>query len=183
MKNLPIMYLFIILCLVLTATVVNAASLTQSDVDEYIKSMHQLKNSDDQQIKNLEASLKNNTNLKFDTDKNGKIAIVSQILEQLDAPQVAVLSRVVSKANFSNISDWAAVADKVTAAMMAVETSKEEPMDMSEMTPEMIASLPPAMQEQMKGAIRMMNAVKNVPQSDIKLINANYTKLQALMDK
>jgi len=52
------------------------------------------------------------------------------------------------------------------------KSSKEEvDVDISQLTPEILEMVPPQMREQMEGALRLMNAVKNVPEQDIKLVN------------
>jgi hypothetical protein len=173
--------MFFMACLSLLSSFVQAQSLSQSDIDKYIKSYDLLTNSDDPKIKSLEESLKNNSDVKFDTDENGKFAVVTQMVKLLNDKQVDAITDVAEDAGFSSLGNWTQVADKVSAAMLAVEFAKE-PMDTSQFSPEMLAGLPPEMRAQMEGVVRMIKAVKHVPAADISMVKKNYSKLERLME-
>lgn len=183
MINLHIRKVVLGLALSLMANACFAFDLSQDHINDYLQSIDLLQNSDDQMIKALENSLKNNKDFKFDTDEDGNIKIVSQMLAHVSDGEERALTGVIEDAGFSSLSEWAKVADRIGAAMMAIEMNKNPmDMDMSEITPEMMEMMPPAIKEQMAGALRMMDAVKNVPKEDIKIVQENYAKLMQKMD-
>jgi hypothetical protein len=181
MKYFTINRIFIALLLLLGAASAQSQSLSQASIDKYIQSIDMFMNTDDAEIKAIEESFINNQTVKFDTDGDGNIKIMSQMIATLDSSQVDSLSKVAETAGFDSIKDWTAIGDKVSAAMMAIEMEKES-VDMSEMTPEMMAMVPESMRQQMEGAMRVMKALETVPAADIAIVKANYTELQKHMD-
>lgn len=174
--------LVLIFTLNLTINLAYAVDLSKSNINDYLKSIEQLQNSDSKEIRALENSLKNNQNFKFDTDKDGKIRVVTHMLSQINDDQESVLLDIVEDSGFSSLSQWADVADRVTAAMLAVEMKKNPmDMDMSELTPEMLEMMPPAAKEQMQAVLRVVKAVEKVPAEDIEIVQANYAKLSKFM--
>ncbi|MDT0595145.1 hypothetical protein [Glaciecola petra] len=171
----------IILFLLFVAASAQSQSLSQSTLEKYIKSIDMFVNTDNKEIKAIEESFKNNQNFNFDTDSNGNISIMSQMLGQLDSSQMDAISEVAEDAGFDSIKEWASIGDRVSAAMMAIEMEKE-PVDMSELTPEMMAMVPESMRQQMEGAIRVMKAIEKVPAADIAIVKANYEELKKHMD-
>lgn len=161
--------------------IAQAQSLTQNDVDNYIKSIELFNLSDDPEIKSIESQLKSGDSFVLDTNEDGKFAVVSQMLDTLSDSQKDVLTSVTKQAGFSSLNTWATIADSTTSAMMALEMAKE-PLDMSELTPEMIEMMPKEMRSQMESTLRLVTALKNVPKNDLELVKANYAKLSALAD-
>lgn len=86
--------------------------------------------------------------------------------------QIAAIAR----AGGFTTDNWATTGDRVMLAYMAAKMEKESPAaraeleQMEKMGPEMLAQLPPAMAEQMRGVIAMVQAVKNVPAGDVAVI-------------
>lgn len=181
MKLLTIKQILVVFTLALVATSSQAGSLSQSDLDKYIRSIELMKASDSETIKSIEESLHNNDNMSFDIDENGNIALMSQMFNALSGDQKSALEGLVDNAGFSSLSKWISLGDKVSAAMIALEM-KKNPVDTSEMTPEMLAMIPPEMRKQFEGAMRIMEAAKKVPADDIAIVEANYSKLQAVME-
>jgi hypothetical protein len=87
---------------------------------------------------------------------------------------------VVKDAGFESLKQWASTGDRISAAMIAIEMQKD-PVDMSEMTPEMIAMVPESMRQQIEGAMRMIKAVEKVPAEDIAIVKTNYDGLMKHM--
>lgn len=181
MKQSLVNRIYIALFLLIAAATAQSQSLSQSTIEKYIKSIDMFVNTDNPEIKAIEESFKNNQSFNFDTDANGNISIMSQMLGELDSSQVDALSEVAEDAGFDSIKEWASIGDRVSAAMMAIEM-EEEPVDMSEMTPEMMAMVPESMRQQIEGAMRIMKAVQNVPADDIAIVKANYDELKKHMD-
>jgi hypothetical protein len=173
--------IFVIFFLVVAAGVSHSQSLSQSVIDKYMDSIEMFMTTDDPEIKSIEESFKNNQNFSFDTDEDGNIRIMSQMLEKLESSQVDALSDVIEDAGFDSVKEWAAVGDRVSAAIMAIEM-ENEPVDVSEMTPEMLAMVPESMRKQIEGVMRVMKAVEKVPADDIKIVKANYAGLKKYMD-
>jgi hypothetical protein len=74
--------IFVIFLLVVAAGVAPSQSLSQPVIDKYMDSIEMFMNTDDPQIKSIEESLKSNQNFSFDTDEDGNIRIMSQMLKQ-----------------------------------------------------------------------------------------------------
>ncbi len=180
MKFYIIKFWFGALMLSLCAAAAHAEKLSQSNMDKYIESIDALVNSENKNIKAIQAKLQQGQNVQFDVDENGNIALMSQMLKHLDAPMLDALTDIVEDSGFDSVQNWASVGDKVSAAMMAIEMRKQ-PMDMSQMTPEMIAMMPENMRAQIEGAMRLIKATENVPEEDITLVQANYEKLKKHM--
>ena len=162
-----------------------AADLSQSNIDAYIKSINLVKASDNPIIEGIKNKLESGEELafNFDVDENGNIALVSQMMKNLDAKQLSVLGDMVEDGGFSSVDEFSSVGDKISAAMMAIEMEKSgDEMDMEGLTPEMMQMMPAEMREQMEGVMRMMKAAKNVPKGDIDMVKVNYSKLEQAMD-
>lgn len=172
---------FIAIFLLLVTASAQSQSLSQSNIDKYIKSVDMFVNTNNPAVKAIEESFRKNQNIEFDTDADGNISIMSQLLGKLDSSQRDAISEMAEDAGFDSIEEWASIGDRVSAAMMAIEMEKE-PVDMSQMTPEMMAMVPESMRQQMEGAMRMIKAVKNVPATDIAIVKANYDELSKHMD-
>lgn len=181
MKQAVASGIFIALVLLFGTTNAQSQSLSQSTIDKYIKFIDMLMTSDDPEIKAIEDSFNNTQGFNFDTDANGNISIMTQMLGQLAPSQIDALTEVAEDAGFDSIKEWALIGDKVSAAMMAIEMEKE-PVDMSEITPEMMAMVPESMRKQMEGAMRMLKAAEKVPAADIAIVKANYDELMKQMD-
>lgn len=182
MKHSALTVIFIALILLFGATSVHSQSLTQSSIDKYIKSIDMFMNTDNPKINAIEESFTNNQGINFDTDADGNISIMSQMLSQLNSSQKDALTVLAEDAGFDSIEQWASTGDKVSAAMMAIGM-ENEPVDMSEMTPEMMAMIPESMRKQMEGAMRMVKAVEKVPAADIVIVKANYDELMKHMER
>lgn len=180
MERLLINRIITILVLSIFSFSVLAGSLSQGSLDQYIQSMELLKNSTNKEIISIRDGFQNNTQIKFDVDEQGNIAIMSQAIKQLDDSKIGALNKVIKAADYNSIDTWTKVGDKIAAAMMAFQM-KKEPTDLSQMTPDMLAAMPESMRAQIEGAMRMMKAAQKVPEGDIALIKANYSKLQNLM--
>jgi hypothetical protein len=180
MKYIAINRIFIFLLLLLGAASAQSQNLSQASIEKYIKSVDMFMNADNAELKAIEESVKNNQSFKFDTDGDGNVRIMSQMIETLSSSQLDVLNKVAEEAGFDSIKEWTAIGDKVTAAVMAIEMEKEA-VDMSEITPEMMAMMPDSMRKQMEGAVRIMKALEKVPAADIAIVKANFAELQKHM--
>ncbi|WP_395341361.1 hypothetical protein PN836_019060 [Ningiella sp. W23] len=155
-----------------------SAALSDGIIDKYVSSINQIKSSDNPNVQSIEGSLMNN-GMSFDVDSDGKIALASQMLAGLESAQVDALEDVVEDAGFDDLDEWIDISNRVSAAMLAIEM-ENEPMDMSELTPEMMQMMPQTMRDQLEGTLRMLEAAKDVPQADIDVVKANMSKLDSL---
>lgn len=154
--------------------------LSQKNIDDYLKFLELVQQSEDPVIQSIEASIENSENINLALDSEGKIGFTQQMLAALSSSQKAALNALIESASLPEINQFAVSADNIMAAMIALEI-KKNPVDTSAFNPEMISQLPAEVQQQIKSAMQMFEAVKSVPQSDINLVKKNYSKLQEIM--
>lgn len=180
MKTSFITKVFVFVSFLVLSMSAQSEDLSQALIDKYADSIKFLKSSDDKHIKAIEEKVLSNPDIDFDLDENGQFSIVRNLISSLDAKSVEALSDAVEDLGFSSLDSWALIGDKVGGAMAAINL-QNEPVDLSEMTPEMIAMMPESMRADFEDLLGAIEAVKNIPEADIELVRKNFSKLSVLM--
>lgn len=147
------------------------------------------------QVQRFVASMKEVNVLGEEMEKAGKNEVLRKKMQPMEGEKFAPytkssgllktefpddykkLGTVVSGHGFSSVEDWAGTADSVMHAYMANkmgEPKKQLEAAKAQMTPEMMAAMPPEAQAQMKQGMQMMEALSQVSQSDRDAV-AQYT--------
>ncbi len=87
------------------------------------------------------------------------------ILKEKYGPEYGKLGDIVKKHGFSSQEEWANVGDAVMLSYMALKAEKEPGFEKAatELTPEMMAQIPPETRAQVEKTMKMMNAIKAAP--------------------
>lgn len=95
------------------------------------------------------------------------------------------LGSIVSTHGFSSVEEWASVGDSVMLTYIAMKMERENP-EFSEMasqiTPEMMAMMPPEAQAQMQQSLMLMDAISDVPASNKQVVGPFMPQLDAWAD-
>jgi len=107
-------------------------------------------------------------------------------LAALKAQQPADYAKVgelIAPHGFSSTALWAEIADKVMAAYFALSMEGQGGMpQMGQMTPEMLAMMPPEVRAQFEGAQSMQKAIQSVPAEDKQLVAPYKARIDQLTD-
>ncbi|RFB05284.1 hypothetical protein [Parvularcula marina] len=167
---------------VLITAQASAKNFTTADVENFIKVSEELKGLEDRYP---DADLGVDTSdMKSFTqmiDENGNLKVYRRVLS--DMPEGPARKEVVSaiKSNgFSSTDEFAPKADAIIMTYLAIELGKQDMSGMDQMTPEMMAAMPPSVQAQMGPVIKMINAAKNVPAADKATLTPLLPKLEAV---
>lgn len=89
---------------------------------------------------------------------------------------------VIKQFGFSSCEEWASVGDAVILAYLAgQEDMNEIAKDMEKnMTPEVLASMPPEIKAQTEAAMTMMKVIKNIPPRNIETVKPYAQKISNL---
>ena len=97
------------------------------------------------------------------------------------------LGEVVAKHGFKSQEEWATTGDNVMAAYISSKIDPEAEKKMAaaqaQMTPEMVAKMPPEAVARMKQGMAMMATLKKVPAENREAVAAHKEKLEAFMNK
>ena len=97
----------------------------------------------------------------------------------------AKLGEIVSKYGFESQNDWAETGDAVMLAYMNIQQGQNKMNIRQEMqaqlTPEMMAMMPPSAKAQIDKALAMADAINDVPQGNIDIVRSHRDALEAAM--
>jgi len=149
-----------------TAPAFAAVSLSAKQVESFIASMGSVDTLADEMAKEgkqeaLQANMQAMTN-------EGFLPYTSSIkvLKDKFGGDYEKLGGIVKKHGFSSQEEWAGIGDAVMLSYMALKAEESNPnyaAASAQMTPEMMANLPPETRAQVEQGMKMMNAIKAAP--------------------
>lgn len=180
MKSIIYRSALVLLSLLAMASFAHGQELTAAKLDKYLTSVETLNSSENETLQMINSKMENQQDINFDVDENGEISIMTQIVKQFTDKEVNALEGLIKKTGFSSLQEWTKMGDKLSAAIMAIEMTKES-KDMLIAAESQLPQLPPETRKQVEGAIRMMKAAQKIPESDIATVKAIYPRLQKIM--
>ncbi|WP_031552377.1 hypothetical protein [Parvularcula oceani] len=117
--------------------------------------------------------------------ESGEMTIFSRIADSLDGStdaQQAARSAILEN-GFDSLPDWGETSDAIMMAYLATEMDPDDMAGMDQVTPEMMAMMPPSARAQMEAVMRMMDAIKSVPQDDIDTLRPYRGQLEDALDQ
>lgn len=159
-----------------------AGNFTPQDVKNFIKVSEQLDGLEDRYP---DADLGINTNdpsaFSQMIDENGNLIAYQRIMKNMpEGPARQEVITAIKGNGFPSTDKFTKIADSIIMAYMSIELGKQDMNGMDQMTPEMLAMMPPSVQEQMGPVIKLMSAAKNVPQEDKDTLAPHLADLEAV---
>ena len=93
----------------------------------------------------------------------------TELLKTERPSDYASLTGIVKPKGFDDTPHWARIGDASILAYIAIKMEREDPQALamaSQLTPEMMAMIPPAQQAQLQGAMAIIEAIQGVPAAD-----------------
>ncbi len=117
--------------------------------------------------------------------EDGNMTIFSRIAEGLDGSTDAqqAARNAILENGFDSLPDWGETSDSIMMAYLATEMDPADMAGMDQVTPEMMAMMPPSARAQMETVRRMMDAIKNVPQDDIDTLRPYRGQLEDALEQ
>ena len=172
---------FFILSLIVPA-LVQAAPLTEQRVQSFIETMEDTESLEDEFPELAEMD---------DNEVEDMSQIFTSSVQKLDEHPEALerLNELTRQFGFSNAQDWADTGDRIFSAMMAInlqempadQRARMEQQSSPENMPRHLSEAQKAEIQQMFSAMQsMLEAAKNVPQSDIDAVRPHMDQLQSM---
>jgi len=174
-----------VLVVVPAAAVDKVKPLTESEIDNFISAMPATQEvGEKMQAEGVEIDWVDQMAPKAGEEFRPYSKSLSVLKEEQPA-RVKELSSAVKPHGFSSAEDWAETGDKAMKAYIAVTMERENPQGFqmpAEMTPEMLAMVPPQMRAQIEAAMAMMAAVEATPEPDRVAMRKKYDSFDAAID-
>lgn len=160
-----------------------AKNFSSSDVENFIKVAQQLEGIDERYPDaDLGLNIDGPEGFAEFLDEDGSFAVFSKGLAKMPAgPARQEVSSTIKSNGFASMDSFASIADDIMMAYVAIEMEGQDMSAMNQMTPAMLASMPPAVQEQMKTIKLLMSAVQKVPAEDVATLKPLKGKLDKAM--
>lgn len=158
-----------------------AGNFTEKQLDGFIQTMKDMDGLDEK-YPDIEMDMfgdETPDTSKF-VNSDGKMILFNTLVdyvEQNDALK-SDMSQIVKSNGFKSLNQWAEVGNGIFGAYMALQFEETDMSGMEQMTPEMMAQLPP----QAQAMFKMIDATKNVPAEDKELMRSRQDAFDAAMN-
>ena len=162
-----------------------AENFTTSDIQNFIKIGMELDGMEER-YPGLEEQLGLTTDdpnaLTDMLDDNGKLRVFTQAFSRLpEGSARQEISSAVKRNGYSSISSFTTIADDIMMAYLAITMEGEDLSMIDQLDDATISQMPVEMRTQMLAVKKMINAVRNVPSSDIQTLRPMMDALEASM--
>lgn len=166
-----------------------ASPLTSDEVDRFLDAVEEVNNFDEEYDVDIDFDLEDEDDFMEAIDKiideDGNIQIFTSIFREISAHPEAgpELQKAIVKHGFSDEYDFADVGNRLAIALVRSEMTDSDLNDLrgvAQVTPAQIQYLPEEVRPLVKRLAAFVEAIENVPASDVELAEEARPRLEAL---